>query len=488
MMSIGIDRERIWPDPDFTLQDDLFTPVGPALNVAELCAAARNDPTFAHLQWGEYRADIPYFGIFGKLGEKKGTYSLLRALAQLVQSGRDVGLLVMGHEKPRISGRFREMVSSLSLERHVVQIPFIPNWRVPEFIRHCLAVCCLEQDFPISFHAPVIPREVLCNGGCLVGSTEVIQKLPRSDRMIHGYNCIAVQDVNDAEELSGKLTQLLDSSGKDAEIGQRGREYVIEAQKNFEFPLRLERVLKMAAGQDFMKSGARGRGRSTPIDDFGLTALAIQSLSPRQRDKFEDLLEESPLRLECAEQLLDRVAGHTKAEDHDLAVFRDVLKLEINLAHMPRGANAGKTATDLSDTLFRLADNCWESYPDNLRDLVPQRSPNRRIEQFDFDVHALIGARADGRLPRNVARRKSCLCFLSGPNEISVRMLEIDDVTVGILNKIDGRSNVERIAASSRAPDGDAIDSRDQVHQRLLELFELGLVRLRLPEAAEAGK
>jgi hypothetical protein len=75
MMSIGIDRERIWPDPDFTLQDDLFTPVGPALNVAELCAAARNDPTFAHLQWGEYRADIPYFGIFGKLGEKKGTYS-----------------------------------------------------------------------------------------------------------------------------------------------------------------------------------------------------------------------------------------------------------------------------------------------------------------------------------------------------------------------------------------------------------------------------
>ena len=488
MMSIGIDRERIWPDPDFTVQDDLFTPVGPALDVAELCAAARNDPTFAHLQWGQYRADIPYFGIFGKLGEKKGTYSLLRALARLVQSGHDAGLMVMGHERPRVAGRFREMVSSLSLERHVVQIPFIPNWRVPEFIRHCLAVCCLEQDFPISFHAPIIPREVLCGGGCLVGSTEVIQKLPRSDRMIHGYNCIAVEDVNDVEELSGKLIQLLESPGKAAEIGRRGREYVIEAQRQLEFPLRLERVLKKAADQEFVKTSRRARHGSKPIDNFALTALAIQSLPPGQRDKFEDLLEDTPLRPECAERLLDRIAGTTEAEGYELAVLRDVLKLEINLARMPQGSGGGTTVSDLGDTLFRLDGDCWESYPENLRELVPRRSPNLRIEQFDFDTHALINARTKGRLPQNLARRKSFLCFLSGPNENSVRMLEIDDTAVGLLEKCDGHGNVEKITASSHAAGGDEISSRQSVHHRLLDLFELGLVRLRLPETAEAGK
>ncbi len=486
MMSIGIDRGRIWPDPDFTVQDDLFTPIGPALDVAGLCATAEEDPTFENFQWGQFRADIPYFGVYGKLGEKKGTYSLLRALAQLVQSGRDAGLLVMGHEKPRVSGRFREMVSSLSLERHVVQIPFIPNWRVPEFIRHCLAVCCLEQDFPITFHAPIIPREVLCSGGCLVGSTEVIQKLPRSDRMIHGYNCIAVADVNDVEELSRKLVQLLDSPDKAPEIGQRGREYVIEAQKKLEFPTRLERILKRAAGQELMKSGARASHRSTPIDKFALTALAIQSMTPGQREIFDDLLEESPLRLEGAEQLLDRVAGHTEAEGKDLAVFRDVLKLEVSLAHMPHGSSGGTTVSDLSDTLFRLDGNCWESYPENLRQLVPQRSPNLRIEQFDFDAHALIDARTKGCLPQNVARRKSFICFLSGPNEFSVRMLEIDDTTIGLLQKCDGHSNIEEIATSSRTAGGNEGNSRHTIYHRLLDLFELGLVRLRLPETSEA--
>ena len=42
-----------------------------------------------------------------------------------------------------------------------MQLPFLPHWRVPEFLRGCLAVCCLEQGFQITFHTPIIPREVL---------------------------------------------------------------------------------------------------------------------------------------------------------------------------------------------------------------------------------------------------------------------------------------------------------------------------------------
>ena len=60
----------------------------------------------------------------------------------------------------------------------VLQIPFLPHWRVPEFLRGCLAVCCLEQDFPIGFHSPIIPLRSAALRPCLVASAEVIRKLP----------------------------------------------------------------------------------------------------------------------------------------------------------------------------------------------------------------------------------------------------------------------------------------------------------------------
>ena len=97
---------------------------------------------------------------------------------------------------------FRARARKLGLADRILQIPFLPHWRVPEFLRGCLAVCCLEQDFPIGFHTPIIPREVLLCGTCLVGSTEVIRKLPNYGRLPHGYGCVAIEDVNDIQALS----------------------------------------------------------------------------------------------------------------------------------------------------------------------------------------------------------------------------------------------------------------------------------------------
>ena len=82
-------------------------------------------------------------------------------------------------------------------ERDELDQEFAEDWRVPEFLRGCVAVCCLEQDFPIEFHTPIIPCEVLLCGTCLVASTEVIRKLPAYGRLPHGYGCVAIEDVND---------------------------------------------------------------------------------------------------------------------------------------------------------------------------------------------------------------------------------------------------------------------------------------------------
>src|SRR4029453_750253 len=118
----------------------------------------------------------------------------------------------------------------------------IPHWRVPEFLRGCLAVCCLEHDFPIGIHSPIIPREVLMAGTCLVGSTEVIRKLPSYDRLPHGYGCIAIEDVDDIDVLSARLAAIADDPDTAAAIGRRGHRFAAELQQGVQSPQILERI------------------------------------------------------------------------------------------------------------------------------------------------------------------------------------------------------------------------------------------------------
>jgi hypothetical protein len=82
----------------------------------------------------------------------------------------------------------------------------------------------LEQHFPISFHSPIITLEGLLCGACLVGSTEVIHKLPKGEQLAHGYNCVVLEDVNDIAKLSGhpRLLRPRRSAARDRKAARVG--------------------------------------------------------------------------------------------------------------------------------------------------------------------------------------------------------------------------------------------------------------------------
>ena len=126
-------------------------PQGPALDLAGLRAEVGADRDLRDLMWGDFDGARPYFGIYGKLGEWKGIFALLEALAapQARRNGRRTrrarARAAGGGERRSVRGRAR----SGSQDR-ILQLPFLPHWRVPEFLRGCLAVCCLEQGFPIT--------------------------------------------------------------------------------------------------------------------------------------------------------------------------------------------------------------------------------------------------------------------------------------------------------------------------------------------------
>lgn len=249
LRKLGISPDRIRIMPSYTIDTEMFAPTGDALDVEEILSLAAADPAFAPFASGKFRDDIPYMGIYSKLGPFKGTEQLLHAVALLRDRGCDVGLLAMSQGRHSVGTQFRETVAELNLSDRVVQLPFLPNWRVPEFIRRCLAVCSLEQDFPITFHAPILVREVMACGVPLVASTEVLEKAPYADTLVHGYNCIAVDDVKDIVGLADRLEAIVRRPDLAAPLGDRARHTVLAYQKNRPFPHELEQILAEAVAR-----------------------------------------------------------------------------------------------------------------------------------------------------------------------------------------------------------------------------------------------
>ncbi len=276
----GVEPGRVVDGGGFAVPDDLFRPDGPSLDLAAVRADADADPHFRKMLWGEFEPDRPYFGVCGKLGDNKVLFALLRALHRLKQDGLDVGLVALAHGQPKIERSFRLRARRLGLVDRILQIPFLPHWRVPEFIRGCLAVCCLEQGFEFVFHTPIIPQEILLCGACLVGSTEVIRKLRGYGRLVHGYGCVAIEDVDDIGLLSTRLADIARDPAPTTEVGARGRDFAHATRQNVRFPQTLERILRTAvrARSHGKKQPSEIKHDSTKNGRFKFTEMVAQAI------------------------------------------------------------------------------------------------------------------------------------------------------------------------------------------------------------------
>src|SRR5258708_7108122 len=236
----GVDADRIAFAGGVIVPESVFTPIGPSLDLAALRAEVASDPDLRELLWGEFAGDRPYLGVYGKLGESKGSFALLAALQRLKNAGLDVGLVALAHGPPAVEERFRAQARDFGLADRILQLPFLPHWRVPEFIRGCLAICCLEQDFPIGFRTPIILREVLLCGTCLVAPAEVIRKLPGYSNLPHRFGGVAIEDVNDVATLSERLAAIVADPAPALQVGARGREFACPLQPAESLPQGLE--------------------------------------------------------------------------------------------------------------------------------------------------------------------------------------------------------------------------------------------------------
>ncbi|MDH3235571.1 MAG: glycosyltransferase [Alphaproteobacteria bacterium] len=480
LIEVGVSPERIRPDGDLVVPDPAFEGPASPLDLDAIRSLANVAAADVPSLFGEMPPDMPAIGVYGKLGERKGTFALLDALGRIRDAGRQVGLLVMGHGRPRVEDAFRQKVSDLDLADRVLQIPFLPNWRVPEFIARCSAVCVLEQDFPIAIHMPIVAREVLTAGGCLVASTEMLAKLPDPYRLVHGYNCCAVSDANNSEELAARLLDVIDDPEGTAAVARRGRDYAISVHAASRFPETIEDVLQEAAmGQP--RAGPRSADRSVPMsseaDDFPATRAIYATLSQDQRRALNVIPPPADGAEEWAAQIEVALANNRADGDYDDAWLIEVVRLERMLATTRISPASGgcERATGLVAS-HRLEGRRWAMDDADWGIAKPYRWAEIPMQRFTYDANEVMLAVLSGHIPQSMVKRDSTVALLADPNDGTVRGLVLDRIGEAILTLSDGTRDLSDLFA--RLGDAKNGVSADEVAGRVQALFELGLLGL----------
>ena len=444
----GVDPARVAFGGGYTVPEDLFAPEGPRIDLDALRREVEADPDLRGQVWGTFPADQPLFGIYGKLGDNKGSFALLAALHRLKRSGVHAGLVALAHGKPEVEARFRTRAEELGLVDRILQIPYVPHWRVPEFLRSCLAVCCLEQDFPIGIHSPIVPREVLLCGTCLVGSTEVIRKLPDHERIASGYDCVAIEDVNDLDALSGRLGAIACDPQPTKVVGARGREFARELQNDIRFIEPLERVLRSAASRRRVPARLRALVDTGDVEEaqthFPLTQVVAEAMKAAvgEAKAGQPATGLRPIDLDSARELLMAIERRSVDVNGRLASMASAVRIEIAIAEAEREP----AAPGYADPLFRLWLKRWALDEHGVAGLVPIRDPQLRIIAFDFDVAGFLGARSTAQFPSVARGAPSYLAVFRRSREEQSEPLIIDRLTAHILELCDGTRTVAEIA------------------------------------------
>lgn len=158
-------------------------------------------------------SDDPAIGSYGKIAEVKGTYNLIDAIDALASKGIKVSYRALWSATPkRFAHAFKYLSERQNMRGRSIVLPPVAPWRVPGFIRSCSAVAFLENRFPITFHTPQVPREVIACGSPLILSGEIYEKVYFGSQLVDRVNVLKIDDPQDVAQLEKGIADLIASS------------------------------------------------------------------------------------------------------------------------------------------------------------------------------------------------------------------------------------------------------------------------------------
>jgi glycosyltransferase involved in cell wall biosynthesis len=273
LAGFGIPAARLIDGPAVSFMPESFAPYGTALGIQAAIDRMAGLGCPAITSRAPLDAGRPILGQYGKVGRPKGTMALLEAVAAM-RPGRRPAIVMMGGGI--LMPRVRQAIDSLGLAGDVWTLPFLPHWRVPEFIRACDVIAVLEHGFPIPQHGPSLMREVLACGVPVLASGEVTGKLAAPLQSAPAIT--TVPDPRDGSQLRRGLAAALAAASGERPAAVPG--LVAEARRELDGVI--SRIEAFAAALP-VSAGARVPASAGPgvLADAGVPAEAGVSAAPR---------------------------------------------------------------------------------------------------------------------------------------------------------------------------------------------------------------
>jgi glycosyltransferase involved in cell wall biosynthesis len=437
LTAMGVDPERIWASRPIPIPD-IFSPDAAPIDLRALASetAAHGDATFD--------ASRPTFGIYGKVGPNKGSLDLVLALGALKKRGLPFNLVAI--TQGRAIDAFVQLVRDQDLEDRTTILPFVPHWRVPGFIRACTAVCFLERHFPIAFHSPTVPREVLACGTCLVISSEIVAKQAFASDVRHGEHLFSV-DPTDRAALASHLETIVRDPVRAAAVGAAGHEMYARHVSPSAWTALVddwERHLALASDGPRAPTARRHWTAQAPS-----RVEALASCLPLTRtalgDRWPDLVRDycGPARALAADyQDAMQCVGFLRSADlADAPRWIDDL-LRYEWAHNRMYALSGIDNTGgekyESTTTLTAADAAFFS-------LVPRVRRGVHIETFAYDMTALCAALHRNDLATPVPAKRTTILFKSEANFVGQELV-VTETVKRLIEACDGTRTVQDLA------------------------------------------
>jgi hypothetical protein len=402
LVGFGVEPERIAPVLPSYLPPDLFSPAGPVLT---------GDPTTVEFAGDVPPSDRPVVGVYGKVGVTKGSFDLLAALGRLMRDGLEFELAAM------VGGRalhaFERHLSEGPVGAVTKRLPFLCPWRVPPFLRSCVAVCFLERDFPVRIHGPKVVREVLATGRCLVVSEEIRRKQRHAGRFVDRENVVIVPDPRDVFDLAERLRRPILDPVWAATVGRAGRELYEPTDPAFVLAGYEEAFTRAAGRPGHARSGRRAAVGAQGDPDAG------------SRDEYPA----SHAIRSCATEDLD--------SDYP-TWWRDVLRYD--------AARAWLRESPTWPIPTRAPDVCDMGDNPPLQDLFPELTAPVEVLSFEVNVHEVEEALRGGVHPRRLSPRPepTTLLFVKS-GDLLGGVYRVSSRAAAVIPAIDGSSSVGQI-------------------------------------------